>query len=148
MTSYIENNVILLFLPHFRSNLTCLGRRRYPEAPISDKICLICITQARFRGYKPFSEVSGLQWLHILKILWFCVFDPISGLIWPVLDIYGILKAPMSDQICLICITPCRFQGYKTFCEVSGSQSPDIMIELWFCGFDPNFALFLTFFGP
>ena len=77
MTSYIENTVILCFWPHFRSNLICFGHLRYPKAPILAQICLTCIIQARFQGYKPFSDVSGLQWLHVLEIMWFFVFDPI-----------------------------------------------------------------------
>ena len=78
--------------PHFRSNLTCFGRLWYPKAPILDQICLLWIVWPRFQGCKSFSEVSGRQWRHILKILWFYCFYTISCLIWPVLDIYGILK--------------------------------------------------------
>ena len=61
------------------------------------------------------SEISGLQWPHILKKYWFFVFEPIFA---PFLDLFGALwdpKAPISEQIWIIYIAWPRSQGYKPF---------------------------------
>ena len=80
MASNIERTVIFYFWLHFLSILDHFGPLWFPNAPISEQICIVCITWARSQGYKPFSEDSGLQWPQILKKLRFSIFDYIFAL--------------------------------------------------------------------
>ena len=59
------------------------------------------MTWARFQGYKPFSEVSGLQWPHILKKLRFSIFDYIFALFSTFLVLYDSLKPKFQSKYAL-----------------------------------------------
>ena len=85
VTLVVKKTAFLCFWARFCSILTHFWPIWHPKPQISGQIWAICITWVRFQGYQAFSEVLGLQWPQMLKNLWFCDFESIFALFWPIL---------------------------------------------------------------